>query len=622
MNIKDKIELYLNNMDQCRKIGANFDYTSLSDDDLIKEIQNNAINRYNIMKENNELLNDILLKRDLNSLNDNQILELEEFANKLFDYTVSKDCALYVNIYKRLLEVAKERNNEESIIRYTYNYAIGLFYLNNASNYISDEMKTQVGQLFEGVCNEYFKKYESYDSKTRFYLIRCFANIKLGLNKKDRASVIKSLDIANKVIEFSSKEEIREKNPGIPFDNIIYTTHLDKISCLNFIRNKKIEDYDDFDKELVKSFYDSILYIENKEKENLQDENRLQNWRIGYFSHAIRYHNQMCSLSDFMDYLIGRINSANFSDYSPKSIREIVILTSRLLDYKKFLNEEERKKYSEQINDVTSKAFNYVENLRERDYPQLVNNAFAVLTISQSLDNKDKNRSVLDYILFSHRPTYIHSALVALLTKRIVKIMLQINPSYFINVLGTTSKEEVIEKSEEIIKLAKNGALYHDVGKASIISYISTYERSLFDEEFACVKAHPTFGYELLSIIGEKDLALCALYHHKTYDGFGGYPYNVEKCPQDIKPIVDIISIADSLEAATDFIGRSYKQAKSLETIIAEFENFKGTRYNPNVVELFENEDYRNQILDIIQNARKELYIATYRNIKLHKLFE
>ena len=63
-----------------------------------------------------------------------------------------------------------------------------------------------------------------------------------------------------------------------------------------------------------------------------------------------------------------------------------------------------------------------------------------------------------------------------------------------------------------------------------------------------------------------RTLALAALYHHCYYNGKGGYPNDVPSCPPEIKGIVDALSVADSLDAATDNIGRCYNLAKPFRT--------------------------------------------------------
>lgn len=67
-------------------------------------------------------------------------------------------------------------------------------------------------------------------------------------------------------------------------------------------------------------------------------------------------------------------------------------------------------------------------------------------------------------------------------------------------------------------------ALLHDIGKIGIHEDILNKEGKLSDEEFAEIKKHPVYGYQILSGIHQSPyLSIGAHYHHERYDG-RGYP--------------------------------------------------------------------------------------------------
>jgi len=616
MRVREKIDLYLDNIHNCRKIGTDIDYSQLTDINLISTIKNNASLRYSYLKQNNELLSEILYTLKIEEYDNEYIRDLEYFSNKTFDYSASIDSAIYLEINKKLLEYAKNINKDELIIKYTYNVAMGLYYLNGSSQPISFKYKEEVGRINAEIVEKYFDKYKQYDESTKFNLIRCYGNIKLGITKDSEKNIKIIIDICKDLIDLCNNQEIRKSNPNIPFDNIIYSTHFDFLSSLNYLRRKKINEYNDFEKKLAKYYLESVMYLENKEKENLVDENRVQNWRLKYYGFAIRYHNGIKPINELLDFLISDINSINLDDISPNAIRKIVVNCAHLLEYYDDSNEIVKEEYKDKIDDVLHKTLTYVELLRHRNYPQLVNYVFTILTIMQAKSNKEDSIEILDSILFNHRPTYIHSLMVAFLAKAITEYIISTNPSILIGTFDTKNVDEVLECKDQIIDTIFKGGIYHDIGKTLVISYISNYERSLTNEEFNCVKEHTNFGYEILSKIGEHDLAIIAKYHHKNYDENGGYPNFTDKCPSRLKTLVDIISIADSLDAASDFIGRSYKNYKKLDVIIEEFRNYSGTRYNLDIVKLFDDKALFNEILYLLTEERTKLYIETYRNKK------
>ena len=52
--------------------------------------------------------------------------------------------------------------------------------------------------------------------------------------------------------------------------------------------------------------------------------------------------------------------------------------------------------------------------------------------------------------------------------------------------------------------------------------------------------------------------------------------------------LIDILTLSDCLQAATERIGRNYKNPKTFNTVINEFRHDAGTRYNPQVVEFID----------------------------------
>ena len=83
-------------------------------------------------------------------------------------------------------------------------------------------------------------------------------------------------------------------------------------------------------------------------------------------------------------------------------------------------------------------------------------------------------------------------------------------------------------------------------------------------------------------------------------------------CPQNIKGIVDVLTVADSLDAATDNIGRCYNRAKPLRTLVGELQAQSGTRYAPDVVALFRDETFCEALAQKMDAERKKIYLHVY----------
>lgn len=109
-------------------------------------------------------------------------------------------------------------------------------------------------------------------------------------------------------------------------------------------------------------------------------------------------------------------------------------------------------------------------------------------------------------------------------------------------------------------KLATLGicSLLHDLGKTKIPDEILNKPGPLSDDEFAVMKRHTTYGFELIR--SAKDLdpihATVAHQHHESYDG-SGYPLGISK--DEFHEYSQITAIADKFDALT--ANRIYRKA-------------------------------------------------------------
>lgn len=255
----------------------------------------------------------------------------------------------------------------------------------------------------------------------------------------------------------------------------------------------------------------------------------------------------------------------------------------------------------------------YLEQMPASQYPRVVSSAAWELSKISSSSDETANRRMLGSILAGHKPTYVHSLMVAELTRALLRRQIETRPETLVGLLGCRSAAEVQTRREELCQTAYECGLYHDLGKCAVLMYIDNNARRLLDEEFFCIQSHPRIGADILNRMGcGRTLALAALYHHCYYNGKGGYPNNAPSCPEEIKGIVDALSVADSLDAATDNIGRCYNLSKPFGTLLEELRAQSGTRYAPNVVALFEDERFCQQLAENTDAERKRVYLQVY----------
>lgn len=135
---------------------------------------------------------------------------------------------------------------------------------------------------------------------------------------------------------------------------------------------------------------------------------------------------------------------------------------------------------------------------------------------------------------------------------------------------------------EEKEKLSK-AALLHDLGKIGVPDSILHKKGQLNEEEFDFIKKHELIGIKILEPLKDfHDILPWIMYHHERWDG-KGYPHGL--AGEAIPVASQIIALADVYDALTT--GRDYKEAFSSNYAIDELLNSKGTRFNPQLVDLF-----------------------------------
>ena len=129
------------------------------------------------------------------------------------------------------------------------------------------------------------------------------------------------------------------------------------------------------------------------------------------------------------------------------------------------------------------------------------------------------------------------------------------------------------------------GSMLHDIGKVVIPKEILNKPGKLTDEEFALVKEHPTFGFELLR--KEHSISLlsahCAFQHHEKLDGTG-YPRGLKG--NEIHEYGKVMAIADVFDALTS--NRSYRSAMLPHTAMEIIFAGANTHFDANLIRVFQ----------------------------------
>lgn len=524
---------------------------------VLEEIQTNALRCNTLMRQNEALLAQFVYDRDPASLTETDIQGLSAFAGRLFNYANSEDMGVAFKVHQLLLAAARSREDVPMIVRELYYTGITLHYMNVRDEATGINLLGDAIQVYFTEAAEYMSRYEQLDRNTRQYLIRCVGNTRLGMSRGTHAESCRYLERFRRAMDIIQSAHYHALDPEFPWESYIYSMHMDRMTLLTHLRQEE-------DPEVARQVLESA-------------------------------------------------GSVAQDDYSAEAINRKLVLAAYLSVYAERLDEAGAQRYRATVEQVRRSADQYLEQMPASQYPRVVNSAAWELSKINTSSDETANRRMLGSILAGHKPTYVHSLMVAELTRALLHRQIEIRPETLVGLLGCRSAAEVQARREELCQTAYECGLYHDLGKCAVLMYIDNNARRLLDEEFFCIQSHPRTGADILNRMGcGRTLALAALYHHCYYNGKGGYPNDVPSCPPEIKGIVDALSVADSLDAATDNIGRCYNLAKPFRALLKELRAQSGTRYAPNVVALFENERFCQQLAENTDAERKRVYLQVY----------
>ena len=137
-------------------------------------------------------------------------------------------------------------------------------------------------------------------------------------------------------------------------------------------------------------------------------------------------------------------------------------------------------------------------------------------------------------------------------------------------------------KESDLIHI-RRGGLLHDIGKIGVPDNILLKYDDLTDEEWAIMRQHPAYAYEMLVSIDYLKPALDIPYcHHEKWDGTG-YPRGLkgEQIPLDAR-IFAVVDVWDALRS-----DRPYRAAWSWEQALNYIREQSGKYFDPGIVEKF-----------------------------------
>lgn len=229
-----------------------------------------------------------------------------------------------------------------------------------------------------------------------------------------------------------------------------------------------------------------------------------------------------------------------------------------------------------------------------------------------NIDNKID--FILSVIMYREPITYIHSLMVKSISSLICNKLIDNKPELFLDTFDFKNIDDVKRNKDKIIKYIENASLLHDVGKTTCVRVIKTQTRRLDDVEFNIIKKHPENGRKVLCNDSDfKNYYDIIEGHHKFYDGSYGYPKEFDNTKSEFKIYIDIVSIADSCDAATDIYGRNYTNGKTFNNLLDELKKDSCVKYNPNIVDYISSDtNLINELIKLTTDGRIDVYDYVY----------
>ena len=277
------------------------------------------------------------------------------------------------------------------------------------------------------------------------------------------------------------------------------------------------------------------------------------------------------------------------------------------------VDEELRKKETRNLIDCVN---NYYASVSRKNYTPFMNRSltdwcFKHLSLLDTFEEKEN--TIFNVMLHRQIQTFFHSHMVAILSRMITDSVIKNMPELLLPIYNLKSTDELYKRADELRLFIRRSALYHDIGKTRMPNIINMQYRKLTIEEFEIIKQHPGMGADAVDEDFD-DYHAIILGHHKYHDGETGYPPRFSTKGLRNKFVIDLITICDTLDAATDYYGRNYAIKKSFPDALKEMQTDPFDHYNPQIVSLItQDKKLYDEIDALLTHGREEAY---YKLIK------
>ncbi len=601
----------------------------------VKEIlSKRSIEIRTLINDTNELITKYVTPyvNDYTLLDIKKAKQLQTLAEKLSSYKDNIDNGLAYQIRHTLTEFAKSINDDDMYIENMFYKGLTLFYLD------STLFKQEMSQCYENIL-ALSNRYAQFDKPTRNIIVRAFGNYYISVPKNDLDESFKRFNLA---IDFWNNTAKKIDN-DFPWN--AYHRNVSENTCSGVISALRAKGKENIKEEYIIRLNEAAEKLNEELKKGIDYTNHdftSDQVKNLYYLYAARYYNGKITIAELVEFLF-RVYEQAENEYTYDDLYKKLHVTALFFHYLTLIPEvnyskEERDLITHKIEeDVFEYAMHIPNTISRRHVTSLISN-FAI-GANLAFEDFEYFKLLLSLTVFRHTPTYVHSVIVGKITFLIIEYLAKYHPEEFIGMPNINNTQDLKDNLGEILLFSWYGSLIHDIGKIVYSHVVSFYVRKLSDKEFEMIKHHTdkakgfirssqdfSKNFEVFEILNEildfkfndnsklfEYFADIALGHHKSYNGKFGYPTDFDNLSSPVKLIIDIVSIADSIDAATDSVGRSYAHEKTLEDMREDLLSQIGDRYSPVVVKLiFENQDLYNAIDEIISKDRYDVYFSCF----------
>ncbi len=609
-DVKQFYEKYMDNIERENKIQADMRDFSIPEEEWKIRLRENSIERRKIYLENENLIYSIM-----KPFIDGE----EEFTDELGDAILKymdllsradvQNINITIGILDKIIDYYKKRDNLHSYMKACYYKAFFEQKCGDISNYYT--------------AYEYFTKvtthqdeFEKSDYDIKEIIVYSFVNrvycSALSIRKgDDNKEALLALDEAE---EFFSKKEVIECGEEFDFDRMLIRAKRVFVSVANdlFFDN---EDDIDKNRQYINRAFEKATELFDYETEVNPDNISIKLVAdYTYLKYLIGLYGKHEFFNEIYTFYIKKRKKA-LSE--PGMVKSLVInvapLVVRFCDCSDMTWQGRQEVKFDILNDLCDVYANH--EIKTQNY-YVNQKVWKVLDsiLRTTSENDFAKHCIIDIAVMSDAESAIHAVMVRKIAMALAEKIFELRPEILVD-NNYTTVESVLKEHKNIMNYINDAAVLHDIGKSLCFEKVNNYFRKITEAEFEIIKRHPVDGAMLLDKVPlmSKYRDIC-YYHHKYYNGKGGYPKDADNTRSDKKIYVDLITIADTIDSATDSIGRSYNASKSLKVVLCELKDGKGTRYNPDIVELIEeNRELFEELKRITLREREDIYYQIYK---------